>query len=78
MYNATGASYTSLSLGVINKEDIRDGDILIRKPTPTGGEHIGFACAKGTGVVEASGRDRGVVFSDYKSNWTQLARIKNL
>ncbi len=78
IYKAAGASYTSESLGTINKEDIRDGDILIRKPNSKGGEHIGFACAKGTGVVEASGRDRGVVYSDYKSNWTQLARIKKL
>ena len=77
VYQAEGANYVGDGK-TINKADILDGDILIRKPSSTGGEHIAFACAGGNGVLEASGRNRGVVFSPYKANWTQLARIKKL
>ena len=31
-----------------------------------------------SGVLEASGKDRGVQHSSYHSNWTQLARLKSL
>jgi len=80
VYQASGASYVSSTYGTITQNDIRDGDILIRKPSNKKGtgEHIAFACAKGTGVLEASGRSRGVIRSTYTANWTQLARIKNL
>lgn len=84
VYQAQGASYFSSEHGTITQNDILDGDILIRKPTGKDkkgndtGEHIAFACAKGTGVLEASGKSRGVIRSTYKANWTQLARIVNL
>lgn len=78
VYQAQGASYVSPKYGTITQNDILDGDILIRKPGSNGGEHIAFACARGTGVLEASGKSRGVIRSTYKANWTQLARIVNL
>jgi hypothetical protein len=78
VYQAVGSNYVSADHGTITQVDILDGDILIRKPSSSGGEHIAFACAKGTGVLEASGKSVGVVRSGYKSNWTQLARIKKL
>ena len=63
---------------VLGQSDILDGDILIRKPNATGGEHIALACAGVSGVLEASGKDRGVIRSAYSANWTNLARINNL
>ncbi len=84
VYQAQGASYFSAEHGTLTQNDILDGDILIRKPTGKDkhgndtGEHIAFACAKGTGVLEASGKSRGVIRSTYTANWTQLARIKKL
>lgn len=77
IYKASGAGYVHEDGRRINTSDILDGDILIRKPNEWGGEHIAFACARGTGVLEASGKDRGVLRSTYKPNWTQLARIKS-
>lgn len=62
----------------INQGGILGGDILIRKPNPEGGEHIAFATDKAGSVLEASGKDRGVISSSYKTNWTQLGRIKKL
>lgn len=79
VYQHTGGGvYTHENGDTITQSEIRDGDILIRKPNSWGGEHIALACAKGKGVLEASGKDVGVVFSKYHANWTQLARIKSL
>lgn len=78
VYQAQGANYVFSKHETITQNDILDGDILIRKPGSNGGEHIALACAKGTGVLEASGKSRGVIRSTYKANWTQLARIVNL
>ncbi len=79
IYKASGNQYESKILGkVIKTSDILDGDILIRKPGPNGGEHIALACAKGSGVLEATNRDHGVHHRAYKSDWTELARIKVL
>ncbi len=75
VYQASGPNYVHKDGRKITMNDILDGDILIRKPNEWGGEHIAFACAKGTAVLEASGKDRGVLRSAYKPNWTQLARI---
>ena len=81
---AGGGDYKSVKHGTITQNDILDGDILIRKPTyinkknEPAGEHIAFACIRGTGVLEASGQDWGVIRSTYTTNWTQLARIKSL
>lgn len=73
-----GGIYKHENGDTITQSGIRDGDILIRKPNSYGGEHIALACAKGSGVLEASGKDRGVIFSKYHANWTQLARVKSL
>lgn len=78
IYKATGETYKSASGSIIRKDDILDGDILIRKPGANGGEHIALACAKGSGVLEATNKDHGVHHRAYKADWTQLARIKNL
>ena len=79
IFKAQGARYVAESDGeVINRNDILDGDIVIRKPNKWGGEHIAFACARGTAVLEASGKDRGVQRSTYQSNWTELARFIKL
>ena len=75
IYQASGADYVHKDGRKITTNDILDGDILIRKPNSDGGEHIAFACARGAGVLEASGKDRGVLRSTYQPNWTQLARI---
>jgi hypothetical protein len=77
VYKAVGDAYVRADGAKITKNDILDGDILIRKPNQYGGEHIAFACAKGSAVIEASGKDRGVLRSAYKPNWTDLARIKS-
>lgn len=77
IYKAVGSSYVRSDGKRLEKNDILDGDILIRKPNEWGGEHIAFACARGSAVIEASGKDRGVVRSNYQANWTQLARIKS-
>lgn len=73
-----GGKYEHENGDTITQSQIRDGDILIRKPNQWGGEHIAFACANGSGVLEASGKNVGVVFSKYHANWTQLARLKSL
>jgi hypothetical protein len=79
VYQYTGGGvYTHDDGRTISKSQIRGGDILIRKPNSHGGEHIAFACENGDGVLEASGRDHGVLLSTYHPNWTQLARIKSL
>lgn len=79
IYQYTGGGvYTHDDGRTIAKSQIRGGDILIRKPNSHGGEHIAFACESGNGVLEASGRDRGVLFSAFHHDWTQLARIKSL
>ncbi len=73
-----GGTYKHADGRTLSKNQILNGDILIRKPNSTGGEHIAFACEKGNAVLEASGRDRGVVCSTYHPDWTELARIKTL
>jgi hypothetical protein len=73
-----GGKYENASGKVITQGGILDGDILIRKPNSWGGEHIAFACIKGNAVLEASGKDIGVISSKYHANWTQLARIKSI
>jgi hypothetical protein len=79
VYKAVGNKYVNSATGeTITQSEIRDGDILINKPKPGGGEHIAFALQKGNGVLEASGKDRGVLFSSYHPEWTELARIKSL
>lgn len=72
-----GGTYSS-GTKTITQSGILDGDILIRKPNSTGGEHIAFASAKGEAVIEASGKNVGVIRSKYHADWTQLARIKTL
>lgn len=78
IYKAHGDAYKSSGGKVITRNDILDGDILIRKKSKTSGEHIALACARGSGVLEASGKDRGVLHSSYNPDWTELARIKVL
>jgi hypothetical protein len=78
VYQASGSDYVSDDLGTISQSEIRDGDILIRKPNSQGGEHIGIARVNGNGVLEASGKNSGVIASVYQPNWTQLARLKTL
>lgn len=78
IYKAVGNSYKADDGDVITTSEIRDGDILIRKPNSEGGEHIALACAGGTGVLEASSKNKGVQHSNYTANWTELARIKSL
>lgn len=79
VYQYTGGGvYTHADGRTISKSQILDGDILIRKPNSHGGEHIAFACENGNAVLEASGKDRGVLCSTYHPDWTQLARIKKL
>jgi hypothetical protein len=79
VYKYTGGGvYTHKDGATIGTSQIRGGDILIRKPNSYGGEHIAFALENGDGVLEASGRDRGVLLSTYHPDWTDLARIKSL
>lgn len=73
-----GGKYTNVDGDTISQSEILDGDILIRKPNSQGGEHIAIARAKGSGVLEASGKNRGVIASVYQANWTHLARLKTL
>lgn len=76
IFKAVGAQYVADSDGeVITRNEILDGDILIRQPDNWGGEHIAFACAKRAAVLEASGTDRRIQRSSYQSNWTELARF---
>ncbi|MEO7253710.1 MAG: hypothetical protein ABIZ64_05615 [Casimicrobium sp.] len=77
VYKAAGPEYVHENV-TLTQSDILDGDILIRKPNDTGSEHIALACVGGTGVLEASGKDRGVIRSTYKANWSHLARINKL
>ena len=77
VYKAVGDQYINGGF-TLNKADILDGDVLIRKPNDVGDEHIALACAGGSGVLEASGKDRGVIRSSYIANWSHLARIKDL
>ncbi len=53
IYQAFGQKYVGNDGKVIKREDILDGDILIRKPNKYGGEHIAIACARGIAVLEA-------------------------
>lgn len=78
VYQAKGSKYQKADGKIITQSQILDGDILIRKPNKSGGEHIAFACVKGNAVLEASGRNVGVVSSKYHADWTQLARIKSI
>jgi hypothetical protein len=79
IYKAQGGGiYRHADGRTISQGDLLDGDILIRKPTKDGGEHIAFACAKGNAVLHASGRSIGVICATYHANWTELARIKSL
>jgi hypothetical protein len=80
VYQHTGGGdyYNEETDATISTSEILDGDILIRKPNKWGGEHIAFALAKGRGVFEASGANRGVIKSAYHPDWTQLARIKTV
>jgi len=77
VYKAVGVDYVKDGV-TLTQADILDGDILIRKPNDTGSEHIALACAGGFRVLEASGKDRGVIRSTYSADWSHLARINKL
>lgn len=79
VFKRIGLSFKNDKGKVIKKGDILNGDILISKPSSSGGEHIAFACEKGFAVIEASGRREGVISSEFKEkDWTDLARIKKI
>ena len=77
VYGAEGPEYARGDI-TLTQADILVSDVLIRKPNDTGSEHMALTCAGGTGVFEASGKDRGVIRSTYKANWSHLARINTL